>query len=419
MVDVVPVRQQLVSAPLGDPAGAVRAELLRVLDRGKIAGKRIALTAGSRGISRIDEVIRAAVELVRELGGDPYLIPAMGSHGGATEAGQKEVLRHYGISSSTLGVQIRASMETVELAVAEGVPVRWSKRAWQADGVILIGRVKPHTNFSGTVESGLVKMCAVGLGKQRGAHEIHNHARRLGMERVLRIVTGEILKTGKVIAGLALLEDGYHQLSEVRGYPPERIVSGDEESLVDAKRMMPQLPFDQIDLVHVQQMGKDISGSGLDPNVIGKKPGGFRGYPLVRDHMPEIRYVVASHLTEASGGNAVGLWFCDLITQSLADDIDLEVTQMNAETSYDPGFRGTTPPVCTNDLEMLERAMNDLGVTADQVRAVFLRDTLHLDRFFVTPAMVADLARYTSCIADGDPRPAPFDEEGMLSLRWS
>lgn len=417
MLRVQRARQRLTSSPLPDVAGAVQEQLAQSFVRSDIAGKRIGVTAGSRGIASIDLVIKTAIAWLRAAGAEPVIIPAMGSHGGATSAGQAKVLAHYGITEATCGAPILSDMSVIELGTAEGVTVYWSKAAWSCDGILLVNRVKAHTGFIGRdLESGLAKICAVGLGKERGATEIHSNEPRLGMERSIRAVYDHVMSTGKIVGGLALVEDGCHQLAIVRGMDRSGLIDGERALLRQAVAFMPQLPFPFIDVLHVRRMGKDISGAGMDPNIIGRRPEGYRIRDLPRPGMPTIARLLVSDLTPASGGNAIGIGFADGTTERLIAKMDRAVTLVNCTASHELRL-ADVPRAFKNDRELIERTVAELGSAPGDVRACFIDSTLALQSMFVTPA----LAEHTDgrCTIDDGAFDLPFDDSAMLALDFA
>ncbi|MCD6029483.1 MAG: hypothetical protein K0S78_1657, partial [Thermomicrobiales bacterium] len=271
-----PVRQFLDATDIGDVRAAIAEHIQRpgIGDRLR-PGQRVAITAGSRGIDRIDEVVRAVVDEVRALGAEPFVIPAMGSHGGATAAGQRELIAHYGITEATMGCPILSSMETIHLGeVEDGVPVWFDRNAFEADAVVPVGRVKPHTDFRGPVESGLMKMIAIGLGKQKGADFFHSQ----GMDEfhhLIPTVANFTLSQVNIPFGVAVIENGYGKLAQAEAVPGPRIREREQELLRIARERMGRLPGERIDVLIIDRIGKDISGDGADPNVISRDVAGM------------------------------------------------------------------------------------------------------------------------------------------------
>ena len=300
-------------------------------------GARIAITAGSREINHMPDIFRSIVAVVKEAGGDPFLVPAMGSHGGATAEGQYELLRGYGITEEYVGCPIKSSMETVEIGTSpSGLPVHIDKNASKADGIILVGRIKPHTDFRGKVESGLMKMMAIGLGKQYGAMTCHKR----GIENMAKNVWefgSTILEKVNILFGVYIIEDFYHNTYKVGAIPAERIPEEEPELLIEAKRLIPGIPFDKVDTLFVQEIGKDISGAGMDPNVTGRS--GNLGI-----WKPNAQVIVVQDITEKSHFNGAGLGLADVTTQRAFTKFNFEMTYPNGITSCDV-FGMKIPPV--------------------------------------------------------------------------
>lgn len=412
------VRQRLPSLPIADLPTAVRAQMEQMVpDKAALVGKRIGVTAGSRGIHRINEVVILVVAWLKEIGARPFVIPAMGSHGGATSAGQEAILRHYGITPETVGAPILSDMDTVRIGGADGLNAYWARVAFEADGVILLNRVKLHTGFIGVkVESGLAKIGAVGLGKEAGATEIHSQESRLGMERGIRIVFDAALALGKIIGGLAIVEDGHHQLSSVTGFRPGDIIEGEARLLKRSAELMARLPFLDVDLLHVREMGKDVSGSGMDPNIVGKSRTGFRLRELPRPRMTTIGRVVVSDLTPASEGNATGVAFADAISRRLGDKIDAEKTRINCAASHALEL-AVAPPAMASDRELLDISLGEMGLAADSAKVACIQNTLNLGCIYVSPALARALDSSIDCEV-GEPFEPDFDVEGYLQLTF-
>ena len=379
---------QLFPRPKIDDVPAAVAEALAPLADRLQPGESIALAVGSRGIANIAVIVKATVDFVKARGAVPFIIPAMGSHGGATPLGQAEVLAGYGITAETVGCPIRSSLETVELTPPDArCRVYMDRFAYESDGVILINRIKLHTDFHGTWESGLVKLSVIGLGKHRQALEIHASG-VYGLRHLIPWTAGQILGTGKVRFGLALVENAYDETMLVRGLGAETIMD-EEPGLLDvARKNMPRLPVDDIDVLILDRMGKDISGSGLDPNIIGRN--------YIRDEpepeRPRIKAITVHDLTPASHGNAVGLGLADVITRRLFDKIDLDATNENTVTSSFL-IRGKIPVIAPDDATAYAWALRSCGrMDAGEVRVVRVRDTLRLAEAWVSQPILHELA---------------------------
>jgi hypothetical protein len=403
-----PVRQRLDDAALPDAGAATRAALDAVID-GVRPGERVCVAAGSRGIDRIGEVVRATVERLQAAGASVFIVPAMGSHGGATAAGQLAVLAGFGITEARMGCEIRASMDTVDLGeVVPGVPVFVDRHAYEgADVVVPVNRVKPHTGFAGPVESGLMKMLAIGLGKQRGADTFH----RRGYDEfatLIPAVARHTIARAPIGFGIALVEDGLGHLAHVEAIPADRIEAREAELLVDARRRMPRLPIDDIDVLVLDLIGKDISGTGMDPNVIGMAKAG------AVDAGPRIGRIVVRGLTAATEGNASGIGFADVALRRAVAAVDERRTYLNSITAKD--VEGAKLPVTVDtDEDALALALAAcLRVEAAQARIVRVRSTKHLERLWVSEPALADVLATGRCELLGPPRPIGFDADGML-----
>jgi len=351
-------------------------------------GDAVAVTAGSRGIANIDVVTRAVVDELKRLGARPFIFPAMGSHGGATAEGQAGILRKYGITESSMGCPIRSSMEVEYLGDAgDGYPIHVDRNAMAADHIVVVNRVKPHTKFEGPLESGLMKMMAIGMGKQRGAEYYHRAAVRLTFPRIVETVGREVIRRCPILFGLGVVENGYEQTCLIRALPPEEIPEGERALLAAAKERMARLPFDEIDVLVVDLMGKDISGTGMDTNVTG------RNRDIIGDFTagPRVKRIFVRGLTDGSDGNAVGIGFADFTTARLVDKIDRGKTYVNCLTGISPE-KGAIPMYFDADREALEACLATIGdIPVDDVRLVHIRSTLHLSRLSCSRAFEEEI----------------------------
>ena len=376
-------------------------------------GSKIAVAVGSRGIADIHKVVAATISYLKEQAFDPFIVPAMGSHGGATAEGQASVLAHLGITEESVGAPIRATMETVEYgATLEGIPCCFDNNAAGADAVLCINRVKAHTSFDRPVESGLTKLVAIGLGKQIGAQNIHRVGPR-GYTEVLPALARIAIDQSPIAFGLALVENADKQLTTIEGVEPDDFASADERLLKQAKSLMARLPFEHLDGLVVELIGKEISGSGMDPAVVGRV--GIRTIP--DPEKPAVNKLAVLGVSDDSYGNAVGLGNADYTTAEVANGIDLMPMYMNSITAA--GTEGARiPAVLADDLTVL-RAMvatcwrNDL----DQVRFCQIRSTLHLSKVLVSPALGAELQGRDDVEILSDPAPLDFNEDGKLLTR--
>jgi hypothetical protein len=407
-----PARQQLYSAPVADIPATVNAELRRAgLAESVRPGQRVAITAGSRGVANIAAILKATVEAVRGVGGEPFIVPAMGSHGGATDEGQTALLAEtFGITEATMDAPIRSSMETVELGYTErGTPIYLDRNAASADHIIVVNRVKAHTDFSGPYESGLMKMITIGLGKRVQAESIHAHG-AWGLRTLIPEVARVKIARSPIRIGLALVEDGYDQTTQIVGLSAEEISDREPELLLRSKELMPGLPFDDIDLLIVDRSGKEISGAGMDTNVLGRKR--IPGEPEFE--RPRVERVILRDLTEETHGNGIGVGLADFVTQRLVDKIDWNVTNINSMVS---GFllRSMLPVVCPTDQAAVDAAYFMLRrKSPEEVRVLRIRDTLHLEHVWISDAFLSEAREHPRLEVTANPRPLAFDSAGTL-----
>jgi hypothetical protein len=352
-------------------------------------GDNVAITAGSRGVANIHTITRAVVDELKKLGARPFIFPSMGSHGGATAEGQLMVLEKYGISESSMGCPLKSTMEVAYLGDAEhGYPLYVDKYAMEADHIVLINRIKPHTKFSGHLESGLMKMMAIGMGKQKGAEYYHRAAVRLTFERIVETVGLEILQKCPILFGLGIVENGYDQTCVIRALAPDDIPEEEKALLVVAKERMARLPFDLIDVLVIDQIGKNISGTGMDINVTG------RNRDILGDYTrgPHVKRIFVRDLAEESEGNALGIGFADFTTTRVTEKMDRKMTYINCLTAISPE-KGAIPIYFDTDKEALEACFMTIGdIPVHQVRLVHIKSTLHLSRLSVSQAFEAEVS---------------------------
>jgi hypothetical protein len=329
---IVLVRQKFPDRRVKDIPGEVRRQLSGSGFAQKLQpGARVAIGVGSRGIANIATIVRAVVDFWKDAGMRPFIFPAMGSHGAATAEGQADVLAHYGIHEATMGCPIVSSLEVVPLgSTAEGIGAFMDRSAYSSDGVMLVGRVKWHTDFAGKIESGLFKMMAIGLGKFAGAQRYHTFAYRLGLEHVIRSVGRQVLKSGKILGGLAILEDANHNTGKLEAVPIENMEQRDEELQALVKSWMGKIPVHEVDLLIVDEIGKNISGAGLDTKVINRSiQAHYNPWP----ELPTIHRIFVRDLSELTYNNAVGIGMADVITDRLLSRVDWTPTQINSLTA--------------------------------------------------------------------------------------
>jgi len=401
--NLAPVRQELTTAHIADVANHVRTQLVASNLQQRIKpGARVAIGLGSRGVACIADVVTPLVETLLEWGASPFLVPAMGSHGGGTAEGQREVLLGYGLGK--LGIPILSKMESTQIGVTpEGMPVFTDTNALQADAIIVVNRIKPHTAFRNHWESGLMKMLAVGLGKEQGAATIHGWGLRDAMPAAARVV----IATLPVIAGIGIVENGQHQPAAIELIPAEQIEAREPALLSMAWQHLPRIPLEPLDLLVLQEIGKDISGTGMDLNVVGmwRRTGG--------SPQPDFRAITALDLTPNSHGNAVGVGYCDIIPQRLADKVDRHVTYTNCLTAGN--FNGGKIPITLpTDQDAIRAALP--RTDSAQSRVVVARNTLDLGLLWVSEALLSQVATISTLKQIGPPQPMTFDAMGQLSL---
>ena len=404
-------------APL-DAAAEVTEGLRRAGLRDSVPpGARIAITAGSRGIADLVPILRAAAAAVRQAGGEPFVAPCMGSHGGATADGQRAVLAGLGVTAESVGAEVVSSMDVV--AVGEsglGGPVCASRDLAEADGVIVVNRVKPHTDFHGEVESGLVKMLVIGAGKHAGAISAHGHTLRHGFPAVLRDHGERLLAALPVLCGVAVVEDQHERTAVLEVVRPPEFFAREAELLSRARELLPRLPFDQLDVLVVDELGKDVSGAGMDTNVIGRVSFWGGGE---RPERPRITRIFVRGLTAATHGNACGIGMADFITARCAATVDRAVTGVNCITSNCPED-ARLPIACASDREALAACLQTSGVRDPaEVRLAWIRDTAHLGKLAVSEALLDEVRAGEALRPSGPLFPLPYDENGDLRSPFS
>jgi Domain of unknown function (DUF362) len=409
------VEADVPSNRLADPAGTLAAQLTALLadEADALFGRRIAIGAGSRGIDRIPDVIRTVVGVLKEKGALPFIVPVMGNHGGATAEGQAGILEGLGITEATVGAPVQPRMDTRLVAsTPAGTPVYVSEEAMAADGVILVNRIKPHTDFESTrLGSGILKMAAIGLGRSEGAAACHRAAGRLGFEAVLPAVAKVALAHVKLIAAIGIVEDGRHQLARVEAIAPAAIADREAALLAEARALMPALPFPRIDVLVIDAMGKDISGAGMDTNIIGR---GVDGRPFAT-RRSDVGAIWVRSLTPASHGNAIGIGLADVASKSLVDQIDPDSIFVNALSSMTPGT-AKTPMYFPTDRECLKAAVRFSGSDAKDAGIVRIKSTLALDRFVVSETYRDEIAQRSDLHIVSEPGPLTFDGAGNFAM---
>ena len=401
-------------APL-DVRATLAAEFAKLRPRLK-PGARIAVGVGSRGITQLKTIVAEVLALLRGAGVEPFIFPAMGSHGGATPEGQREILASYDLTEESMRTPIRASLEVRQVGVTvDGKPVWCSVEALAADGIVLINRVKPHTDFSGEIGSGLLKMAVVGLGKRAGAASMHLAASELGHERAIRTMAVVLIRETPLLGGFSILENQFHETARIVVLRREEMEKGEDALLVEARRLMPLLPFDEIDLLIVDRIGKNISGTGLDPNVIMRSIDGYSSH-LRRDGRPSpfIRRIFVRDLTPETHGNAIGIGLADITTTRLARAMDARVSFTNCLTALTPQS-GKLPVYFDTDRECIERALATVPL-ADTTAAKIVRiaDTLAVAEMEISENLWAEIRARPEMAALDEPHAVEFDADGNL-----
>jgi hypothetical protein len=373
-------------------------------------GDAVAVGAGSRGIANIDVIVRATVDWLREIGARPFIFPAMGSHGGATAEGQRDVLAHYGITPAAMGCEVRAGMEVVQVGEALGLPVWLDRMAAEADWIGVVNRVKPHTDFKGEIESGLFKMMTIGLGKYQGATQYHRANVNHGYETVITAVGREILARARIGFGLGIVENGYDETARIEAFGPLELEAGERRLLKSAREWMARLPFSPIDVLVVEEIGKNISGAGMDTNVIGRPSNPHEPFPAD----PKILWIVALDLTEQSYGNATGIGNAEFTTRRLADKIDWKPTAINCLTACSPNG-AKLPLVFDSDREAVLSALDCIGlVKPEAARVIRIKNTLRLGEIECSAAYLPEIAKRSDLAVLGEARPLGFDAAGRI-----
>ncbi len=376
-------------------------------------GQRVAITAGSRGVADMVRAIAAVVAYFKELGAQPFVAPAMGSHGGATDQGQANMLSHLGITEESVGAPIQSSMATDQIGETSfGQPVVVGRDFVQADHVVVINRVKPHTSFRGMLESGLCKMLTIGMGKHAGAKLAHAQFYQHGFEPVVREIAGVVMHKVPVLCGVALVEDHHEHTAFLRVCGPREFMKVDAEMLEKARGLMGRVPFHNVDLLIVDEMGKNVSGSGMDSNVTGRVMNQVTPEPTER----QFKRIFVRDLTPESEGNALGVGTADFTTNHLVQKIDLQKTRVNCITASVPE-KGRIPLAYDTDQEAVTAALQTVGMDDfTTARVVWIKNTLELGRMLISEAMVEEAQAMANLTLEGSPRAMPFDQKGNLPV---
>ena len=372
-------------------------------------GQSVAITAGSRGITNIDRILRSVVDQFHNIGARPFLVPAMGSHGGGNSDGQMAVLKSLGITEPSVGCPIHASMDTVVLGeTGDGVAVHCDRLASEADHVFVCGRVKPHTRFGGPYQSGLLKMMLTGLGKCEGASLFHKAFDEYGFDHVIETACPIILAGARVMGGLAIVENAYGETAELCGVQPREFLTRQRELLKRSEAWMAKLPLDHADVLLIDEIGKHISGTGMDTNVVGRK---VDDHAAIDGEIPAIGAIIVRSVV---GGNAIGIGMAEFCTKRAVVQTDLEATRLNGITARHESA-AIMPPAYDTEAQAIEAARQSIGVaSADQMRLVWITNTKEIGHFACSTACLIDLERRSGVEIIGQPQPMPFDPDGNL-----
>ena len=403
---LIPIRQTFDAPEVADVPAEVAAQMAKVRLADKVSpGQSVAITCGSRGVANLALIIRCLADAVKRLGGEPFVVPAMGSHGGATAEGQASVLAGYGVTDAAVGAPVRSCMDVVEIGrSAHGFAVFLDKLASQADHIAVVNRIKPHTRFIGPIESGLMKMMLIGLGKHKGAQAYHAAIIDHPWDEIVKDVAREVIGHAPISFGLAIVENAYDRTARLVGLEPGEFEAEEPKLLQEALRLMAKLPFAEGDLLVVDEMGKEFSGLGMDPYVTG-----------VKSNSPvHVKRIYVRSLTAHTYGNANGVGYADFTHRRLVDQIDYHAMYTNAVTAAKPA-NARIPIYFDTDRECVEAALATIGLTpAEHARVMWVRNTLELEHLVVSEAYAAQAAARPDVEPLGEPREWPFDEEGQM-----
>lgn len=372
-------------------------------------GGEVAVGVGSRGIANLPLLVHGVIERLEDLGYEPFIFPAMGSHGGATAEGQREMLESLGVTEAKVGCEIRSSMEVVQVGETpdRGVPVVADANAAGADAILPVNRIKPHTDFDGTVESGLSKMMVIGMGKQRGAKIAHEWAVNWSFRNMIPEITSQLLESLPIVGGVAVVEDQHDDTGHIEGIRPDGFLDREAELLKTAYEIMPKIPFDEVDILVLNEQGKDISGQGMDTNVIGRRPFAINE---PEPDLPDIKRIYVRGLTETTHGNAMGMGSADFIHEDIVTEVNAPDTLINAITAST--IRGVRlPPAVETDRAGIVAALSTIGVIdIEDLRVIRAHDTMHLGRFYASDALVEEARKRDDLRVVSEPEPIEFDD---------
>ncbi len=406
--------QQTFDSPRIPSVEAEVASQLGNLDLGTVVrpGQTVAISAGSRGIANIAEIIKAACDHIKSLGAHPVIIPAMGSHGGGTAEGQRDIIESYGITEEFTGGEIRASMDTIIVGeTPQGIPVHFDRNASECDHVIVCGRIKPHTNFVGEIESGLHKMMLIGLGKHEGAKIYHRAIQDYSWLEIVTAVGSSVLDSCSVVAGLAIVENAFDETAVIEAVAPADFLEREKALLRQAKQWMPRLPFDSVDLLIVDEIGKNVSGSGMDTNVIGRK---FNDHAATSEDGVRVRRIFVRGLTTETHGNACGLGMAEVTNKRTLAEVDQSATAINALTGGHPSAAGM-PIAFETDRECIEAILPTCGLTdPEDARVVHITNTMLVGETLVSESFADAIAERDDLEILEGAEEMQFDDEDNL-----
>lgn len=407
------VRQKFEAPELADIPGTVAAELAKLRLGTRVEpGARVAVTVGSRGIANIAVIVQAIVEHLKSLGAAPFIVPAMGSHGGGTAAGQRAIVEGYGVTEEYLGCPILSSMETVIVCrTPEGIPVHFDRHAFEADHVVVCGRIKPHTGFVGDIESGLHKMMLIGLGKHEGAKIYHRAILDYSFGQILHSVAGEVLERCRILCGVGIVENAYDKTGLIEAVAPAEFAEREKALLLIARAWLPKLPFRIVDMLLVDRIGKNISGTGMDTNVVGRK---YDDHRARDDEFPKVKRIAVRGLTEETHGNGTGIGIAEFALSRALAQVDWKITRINCLTGGHP-TAAMAPLDYATDQEILASALPTIGlVEPPHARLLWIPNTLHLAEVECSTAYLDEARTRPDLDILTPPRPLPFDSAGVL-----
>lgn len=403
------IRQLYDIEAIEDVEASVAVEMERILEAQSVAGKKVAVTAGSRGIPGYSGIMRVICQKLKEYGAVPFVVPAMGSHGGATGDGQRAILAEYGVTEQKIEASILSSMETVRYGSIGDIQLWCDKNAFEADGILIFNKVKPHTDFRGEVESGLCKMIAIGLGKHKGASEFHK-AGFACFSEYLPLAAKALIATGKVIGGLGVVQNAHDKICAVKAALPDNIIEIDKELLRLAKKKIARFKFDSCDVLVIEQIGKNISGAGFDPNIVGRTYSGLPGF----DGILKLKKLVILSLTAESCHNGVGIALADVSTRRCLRDIDWDALWTNSVTSTELS-NGRIPLYTDSDMKAMLLAIRTCNrVQSNKLKLAKIKNTLYMDEIEVSEALYNEIKDNAHVEYICGPYDLEFDVDGNV-----